>query len=66
MKNRILGYGSAAGYWPARPEEPERSRASDAVEAWRTIEEFVAAHPAFSLGAAIALGVCAGWFIKRR
>jgi hypothetical protein len=63
-----------------RPGHPTRFARSDAPAAgvrsiaaserssgWtRTLEQWIADHPALCLGAAVAAGVTIGWFIKRR
>ena len=68
MENRILDYepprGATAG--PARaPEGPFDPTARDTD--WKeSLQDYIAANPGISLGAALLVGVLLGWFIKRR
>ena len=64
MKNRLLDY-------PSGPHEAALETASPVAHGqaggWRQrLEDFVADHPAVTLGTALSLGVLIGWLIKRR
>jgi hypothetical protein len=64
MKNRLLDLFS-----PSLEGEEQRRRLEDALDRERlqaTAEEWIAAHPAVALGAALTLGVFVGWLIKRK
>lgn len=70
MRNRFPDYPSVLEQSVQRsqpaPRELSNLIAEQFVYRMRRVEAYVQEHPVTGIGAAFFLGICLGWFIKRR
>ena len=70
MENRLLEFETRPAGGAARsadePFDPTASPRQDGTGWKGAVEDYIAANPGISLGAALLAGVLLGWLIKRR